>query len=92
MCADGSNACKAKEDKLMAVKTQKIGSLWKRKDGKPGYSGKLDDGRSILLLPNEYKTSDGPKAPDIKLFVVFDDESPTPPKKMPHVQDDDIPF
>lgn len=75
----------------MAVKTQKIGSLWKRKD-KPGYSGKLDDGRSILLLPNEFKASDGPKAPDIKLFVVFDDEAPAPPKKMPPVQDDDIPF
>lgn len=75
----------------MAVKTQKIGSLWKRKD-KPGYSGKLDDGRSILLLPNEFKASDGPKSPDIKLFVVFDDEAPAPTAPPHPVQDDDIPF
>jgi len=75
----------------MATKTKKIGVLWKRKD-KPGYSGKLDDGTSILLLPNEFKEADGPKSPDIKLFAVYDDETPAPPKKLPPVSDDDIPF
>jgi hypothetical protein len=67
----------------------KFASLWKR-DGKEGYSGKLEDGRSVLLVKNQYKKGD--KEPDLRLLLITDDEAPTPPKKLPPVQDDDIPF
>jgi hypothetical protein len=84
MFGDGSKACKTKEDKLMAL--VKFASLWKR-DEKEGYSGKLEDGRSVLLVKNQYKKGD--KEPDLRLLLITDDEAP---KNMPPVQDDDIPF
>lgn len=67
----------------------KLGSLWKR-DGKEGYSGRLEDGRSILLMKNGFKKGD--KDPDLRLLLITDDEAPAPPKKLPPVSDDDIPF
>lgn len=66
----------------------KLASLWKR-DGK-GYIGKLEDGRSVLLVKNQYKKGD--KDPDLRLLLITDDEAPAPPKKLPPVQEDDIPF
>lgn len=67
---------------------EKLAALWKR-DGKEGYSGKLEDGRPILLVKNGFKKA-GSSEPDLRLLLITDDKD-TSPKKMPAMEDD-VPF
>jgi hypothetical protein len=70
---------------------QKFGALWKGKPtSKAVLTGKLDDGRKILVFKNEDKKSD--KHPDYRL-VVDDglDAGPKPGHREP-ISDDDTPF
>ena len=65
---------------------EKFGALWK---GKPGskalYTGKLEDGRKILVFANENKNKD--TQPDLR--IVVDDGSGRP---APKPQDEEPPF
>lgn len=61
---------------------EKFGALWKGKPGsKAAFTGKLEDGRKILVFPNDKKTKD--TQPDFRVVVetaevrqMTDDETP----------------
>ena len=67
------------------VALEKFGALWK---GKPGskalYTGKLEDGRKILVFANENKNKD--TQPDLRLVVETGEAAPKP------AQDEESPF
>ena len=66
---------------------EKLGALWKGKPGsKAVLSGKLEDGRRILVFKNEDKKTD--KHPDFRLVV--DDGQEEKPK--PQTDEDNTPF
>ena len=62
----------------------KFGALWKGKPGsKAVFSGKLEDGRKILVFPNENKSKD--TQPDFR--IVVDDATTAKP-----AEEDSTPF
>lgn len=63
---------------------QKFGALWKGKpNSKAVYTGKLEDGRKILVFPNDKKTKDS--QPDLRVVVEDGEDKPKPTQ-------DDTPF
>lgn len=83
---------------------EKFGALWKGKpNSKAVLSGKLEDGRRILIFKNEDKKTE--KHPDYRLVVDTGDAAPIKPQDEPpkqrtagpipddfQVNDDDVPF
>lgn len=81
---------------------EKFGALWKGKpNSKAVLSGKLDDGRRILVFKNEDKKAD--KHPDYRLVVDTGDAPQVEPKRpepaisgggdqRPYDPDDDVAF
>jgi hypothetical protein len=69
----------------------KFGALWKGKpNSKAVLSGKLDDGRRILVFKNEDKKDD--RHPDYRLVVDTGDAPATKPEQSASVDDSDLPF
>jgi uncharacterized protein (DUF736 family) len=74
---------------------EKFGALWKGKpNSKAVLSGKLEDGRRILVFKNEDKKTD--KHPDYRLVVDTGDAAQPTKREAPgegfQVSDDDVPF